>query len=177
VIRYAFGECAVFKVTYDALIPAAERWRDIRITEFEQRQLKAAAAEINRDFTAHNATVTGATITAAPTRLSSNARTWPRPVPGIRSGRKNFLRLAQGVDALVPIPQSKGPVWVKLRRTGTRAAPPVNLQQRRCLRTRRHSRSVRQPDIRPWQMTRFYAAPCHSPTFSPVPRNRGRRAA
>jgi hypothetical protein len=38
-----FGECAVFKVTYDALIPAAERWRGIRITEFEQRQLKATA--------------------------------------------------------------------------------------------------------------------------------------
>src|SRR5438477_13152223 len=39
VIPHAFGERAVLKLVYAALIRAAERWRGIRITEFEQRQL------------------------------------------------------------------------------------------------------------------------------------------
>ena len=75
VIPHAFGERAVLKLVYAALIRAAERWRGIRITEFEQRQLKAIRDEIDDDFTAQNAPVTNATVTAAPTRLSSNDRT------------------------------------------------------------------------------------------------------
>ena len=75
VIPHAFGERAVLKLIYAALIRAAERWRGIRITEFEQRQLKAIRDEIDREFTARNAPVTGATVTAAPTQLSSNDRT------------------------------------------------------------------------------------------------------
>jgi len=75
VIPHAFGERAVLKLMYAALIRAAERWRGIRITEFEQRQLKAIREEIDQDFTAHNAPVTPTTATAAPTRLSSNDRT------------------------------------------------------------------------------------------------------
>jgi putative transposase len=38
VIPHAFGERAVLKLMYAALIRAAERWRGIRITEFELRQ-------------------------------------------------------------------------------------------------------------------------------------------
>src|SRR5205085_1599447 len=75
VIPHAFGDRAVLKLMYAALIRAAERWRGIKITEFEQRQLKAIRDEIDRDFTACNAPVTGATVTAVPTRLSSNDRT------------------------------------------------------------------------------------------------------
>jgi transposase-like protein len=75
VIPHAFGERAVLKLVYAALIRATERWRGIRITDFEQRQLKAIRDEIDRDFTARNASATGATVTAAPTRLSSNDRT------------------------------------------------------------------------------------------------------
>ena len=71
VIPHAFGERAVLKLVYAALIRAAERWRSIRTTEFEQRQLKAIRDEIDRDFSARNAPVTSATVTAAPTRLSS----------------------------------------------------------------------------------------------------------
>jgi hypothetical protein len=40
---------------YAALIRAAERWRGIRISEFEQRQLKAIREEIDKDFAARNA--------------------------------------------------------------------------------------------------------------------------
>jgi putative transposase len=55
VIPRAFGEHAVLKLMYAALIRTAERWRGIKITEFEQRQLKAIRAEIDQDFTARNA--------------------------------------------------------------------------------------------------------------------------
>lgn len=75
VIPHAFGERAVLKLVYAALIRAAERWRRIKITEFEQRQLKAIRDEIDKDFTARNAPVTNAMATAAPTRLSSKERT------------------------------------------------------------------------------------------------------
>ncbi len=75
VIPHAFGERAVLKLMYAALIRAAERWRGIKITEFEQRQLKAIREEIDQDFTARNGPATGTTVTVAPTRLSSNDRT------------------------------------------------------------------------------------------------------
>jgi putative transposase len=70
VIPHAFGERAVLKLMYAALIRAAERWRGIKITEFEQRQLNAVRDEIDRDFTVRNAPTT-----ATPTRLSCNERT------------------------------------------------------------------------------------------------------
>jgi putative transposase len=73
VIPHAFGERAVLKLMYAALIRAAERWRGIKISEFEQRQLKAIREEIDKDFTARNAPVINAP--AAPTRLSSSERT------------------------------------------------------------------------------------------------------
>jgi putative transposase len=74
VIPHAFGERAVLKLVYAALIRAAARWRGIRITGFEQRQLRAIRDEIDKDFTARNAPA-GATIINAPTYLSSNDRT------------------------------------------------------------------------------------------------------
>ena len=75
VIPHAFGERAVLKLVYAALIRAAERWRGIRISEFEQRQLKAIRDEIDKDFTARNAPAVGVTATKAPTHLSSSDRT------------------------------------------------------------------------------------------------------
>jgi hypothetical protein len=62
------------KLIYAALIRAAERWRGIRITQLEQRQLKAIRDELDNDFTMRNTPVTTATA-AAPTRLSSTDRT------------------------------------------------------------------------------------------------------
>jgi putative transposase len=75
VIPHAFGERAVLKLMYAALIRAAERWRGIRITEFERRQLKAIREEIDAEFAARIAPATMAPITASPTRLSSKDRT------------------------------------------------------------------------------------------------------
>jgi len=75
VIPHAFGERAVLKLMYAALIRAAERWRGIKVSEFEQRQLKAIRDEIDKDFTLRNAPAAGTTVMAAPTYLSSNNRT------------------------------------------------------------------------------------------------------
>src|SRR5881392_3352226 len=71
IIPHAFGERAVLKLIYAALIRAAERWRGIRISEFEQRQLKAIREEIDNDFAATNALA----ATAPQSHLSSNQRT------------------------------------------------------------------------------------------------------
>jgi putative transposase len=76
VIPHAFGERAVLKLVYAALIRAAESWRGIRIGEFEQRQLKAIRDEIDKDFTPRNPrAAAGGMVTKAPTHLSSNDRT------------------------------------------------------------------------------------------------------
>ena len=54
VIPHAFRERAVLKLMYAALIRAAERWRGLKMTEFEQRQLKALRDELQQkpDLTA-----------------------------------------------------------------------------------------------------------------------------
>jgi len=75
VIPHAFGERAVLKLMYAALIRAAERWRGLKMTEFEQRQLKAIRDELDRAHTERTAPVVHATVTASPTRLSSKNQT------------------------------------------------------------------------------------------------------
>ena len=52
-------------------MPGTQRWRGIRVTEFEQRQLKAIREEIDKDFTARNTLPN----TAPQSHLSSNQRT------------------------------------------------------------------------------------------------------
>jgi len=75
VIPHAFGERAILKLMYAALIRAAERWRGIRIGEFERRQLRAIRDELNKDFAARTAPAMAPTLTPSPTRLSSKNRT------------------------------------------------------------------------------------------------------
>jgi putative transposase len=75
VIPHAFGERALLKLMYAAVIRADERWRVLRMSEFELRQLKAMRDELNRDFTARVAPVTAPHTTASQARLSSKNRT------------------------------------------------------------------------------------------------------
>jgi hypothetical protein len=75
VIPHAFGERAVLKLMYAALIRAAERWRGLRMTEFERRQLQATRAELDRAHAERTAPAASTTVTASPTRLSSKNRT------------------------------------------------------------------------------------------------------
>lgn len=75
VIPHAFGERAVLKLMYAALIRAAEHWRGIRMTEFEQRQLNAIRSEIDRAHAERTAPAAPRNVNASPTRLSSTKRT------------------------------------------------------------------------------------------------------
>src|SRR6516162_7686712 len=55
---------------------------------------------------------------------------------GVRTCRRSYSESAECLK------------WVKLRRIGLAAPPPVNLQQRKCGRIGRHSRLVPKADIR-----------------------------
>lgn len=75
VIPHAFGERAVLKLMFAALIRAAERWHGIRMTEFELRQLRAIREELDRAHAERTAPAVSQNVSASPTRLSSKNRT------------------------------------------------------------------------------------------------------
>jgi putative transposase len=52
IIPNAFGEKAVLKLMYGAMIRAAERWRGLPVTDFERRQLEAVQAELDAEYQA-----------------------------------------------------------------------------------------------------------------------------
>jgi putative transposase len=52
IIPNAFGEKAVLKLMFGAMTRAAERWRSIKITEFERRQMTALRQELDHDYEA-----------------------------------------------------------------------------------------------------------------------------
>jgi hypothetical protein len=64
VIPHAFGERAVLKLMHAALIRAAERWRGLKMSDFERRQLKAIRDGLDRDFAALTATIAEPKVTA-----------------------------------------------------------------------------------------------------------------
>jgi transposase-like protein len=72
VIPHAFGERAVLKLMYGALIRAAETWKRIVISEFELRQLECLREHLNRVHAERTAPVK---LNASRSRISSNART------------------------------------------------------------------------------------------------------
>ncbi|MEW6125402.1 MAG: IS256 family transposase [Pseudomonadota bacterium] len=74
-IPHAFGERAVLKLMYAAIIRAARHWCRLRITEFERRQLQAMRAELDRAHAERTAPAAAPTATASPARLSSKDRT------------------------------------------------------------------------------------------------------
>jgi hypothetical protein len=73
-IPHAFGERAVLKLMYAALIRGARGWCRLRISEFERRQLQALRAELDRVHAERTAPA-APTAAPAPTRLSSKERT------------------------------------------------------------------------------------------------------
>ena len=52
IIPNAFGERAVLKLMFGALIRAAERWRSLKVTEFKRWQMAAVRKELDRDYEA-----------------------------------------------------------------------------------------------------------------------------
>jgi putative transposase len=69
VIPHVFGARAVLKLMYAALIRAAERWRGLRMAEFERRQLTAIRNELDRARAERTAPVAKANVAASPIRL------------------------------------------------------------------------------------------------------------
>ena len=50
IIPNGFGEKPVLKLMFGALIRAAERWRGLRFTEFELRQIAAVRTDLNDEY-------------------------------------------------------------------------------------------------------------------------------
>ena len=71
-IPHAFGERAVLKLMYAALIRASESWRRVVITEFEVKQLEQLREYLNTRHAERNAPVLK---NASRSRISSNHRT------------------------------------------------------------------------------------------------------
>lgn len=74
IIPNAFGEKPVLKLMFGAMIRAAERWRAIRITDFERRQMAAIREEIDQEYEARNG-LAARSADAPHTELSSSSRT------------------------------------------------------------------------------------------------------
>jgi len=72
VIPHAFGERPLVKVMYAAVIRASEKWRGIRMTSFERRQLQAIREELDKEFEARMAP---AVKPSSSSRFSSKVRT------------------------------------------------------------------------------------------------------
>ena len=75
IIPNAFGEKAVLKLMFGAMIRAAERWRAIRVSELERRQMRASREEIHREYEAANGLGTKASAPARQAKISSSSRT------------------------------------------------------------------------------------------------------
>jgi transposase-like protein len=75
IIPNAFGEKPVLKLMFGAMIRAAERWRAIRITDFERRQMAALRQELDQEYEARNGLDRKATAKETRQNLSSSSRT------------------------------------------------------------------------------------------------------
>lgn len=72
VIPHAFGERAVLKLMYAALVRAAQTWRRVVLSEFELRQLETLREELDAEYSARNALMMKP---ASRSRISSNQGT------------------------------------------------------------------------------------------------------
>jgi putative transposase len=75
IIPNAFGEKPVLKLMFAAMIRAAERWRAIKVTDFERRKMAAVRAELDHEYEARNGLATKPSAGANRTKLSSSPRT------------------------------------------------------------------------------------------------------
>ncbi|MER9364154.1 IS256 family transposase [Mesorhizobium sp. M0500] len=75
IIPNAFGEKPVLKLMFGAMIRAAERWRAIRITDFERRQMTAVRQELDQEYEARNSLDKKAAAKEPRQNLSSSSRT------------------------------------------------------------------------------------------------------
>ena len=70
IIPNAFGEKPVLKLMFGAMIRAAERWRAIRVSELERRQMRAVREELDHEYEAANGLGTRASAPARQAKIS-----------------------------------------------------------------------------------------------------------
>ena len=73
--NFLHGERPVLKLMFAALIRAAERWRGIRMSEFETRQLEAIRSELDGEHARRTAPVARSSEAKSPSSISSRLRT------------------------------------------------------------------------------------------------------
>ncbi len=74
IIAGAFGEKPVLKLMFAAMIRASERWRALRVTGFERRQMDALRRELDQNYEAEN-DIRQPSADMRPKKLSSIYRT------------------------------------------------------------------------------------------------------
>ncbi len=75
IIPNTFGERPVLKLMFGAMIRAAERWRAIKFTDFERRQIAAVRQDLDQEYRAETNNPTASSAPPTPTRFSSSSRT------------------------------------------------------------------------------------------------------
>jgi len=75
IVANAFGERAVLKLMYAALIRASESWRGIQIKPFEVKQLEAMKEELDAEHQRRHEPPRAPSEGASPSRISSKNRT------------------------------------------------------------------------------------------------------
>ena len=75
IIPNAFGEKPVLKLMFAAMTRAAERWRPVKITAFEQRQMEAVRRELDHEYEAQTGLAKQASKEKPADKLSSKNRT------------------------------------------------------------------------------------------------------
>ena len=73
IIPNAFGERCRPEVTFGALIRAAERWRSVKVTEFERRQLTSVRKELDQEYETMVGLNTRPSKDASPVKISSSS--------------------------------------------------------------------------------------------------------
>ena len=71
----AFGERAVLKLMYAALIRASESWRGIQIKPFETKQLEAVGADLDAEHRRRHEPTKTKSEDVSPSRKSRRNRT------------------------------------------------------------------------------------------------------
>jgi transposase-like protein len=75
IIPNAFGEKPVLKLMFGAMARAAERWRAVRITDFERRQMAAVRTELDQEYEAQAGLAKPTSKDKHSVKLSSSSRT------------------------------------------------------------------------------------------------------
>ena len=75
IIANTFGEKAVLKLMFAAMTRAAERWRAVKVTDFERRQMTALRQELDEQYEANIGLAKRPSKAKPQTQLSSSSQT------------------------------------------------------------------------------------------------------